>query len=452
MKATKPTLFVLLFAIIASLFAGCSNSSNPPSASNPAVTSLIPADGATGVALDTAMTAALTLPNGVVDAATFNDSSIALTAEPSGAVVPVERSATGTTLTVQPTALLAGGTTYKFSVTAGLKDTSGAPFVPFESRFTTASKGTPPRQGLTGFPAGGLVFSAPTGKADTPQPLTLTNSGNAPLTISGLELSDSTSFALRGAPSLPITVAPGAATTLTVGFNALTVGPKNATLTVQSDGVAAAVVALHGLSFKGTGGNNEPSLQWILDALAIPVEVGDSDPTTTPIDGPTGGFVGEEIAAQTFRKAGSGAVTVEVLAAFAVENDPVVRFGWYRAGDASTTRAVFEVPQTSPNTPPNNAQRLMPDVTGTLSFDPGSAPFGLYAFWPSNQFFDTRTTYTEDTLNTFPKALPHHFRTFPYKNADGTVEPNVYIVTNNEFHLGDDFNDVVVIVRNVTPL
>ena len=100
---------------------------------------------------------------------------------------------------------------------------------------------------------------------------------------------------------------------------------------------------------------------------------------------------------------------------------------------------------------PSTINPFTVQVMEELGFDPGSAPFGLYAFWPGNPFFDARTTYTEDALNTFPNALPHHVRTYPLVNPDGSTEPSAYIVATNEFHLGGDFNDLVLVLRNVQP-
>lgn len=318
---------------------------------------------------------------------------------------------------------------------------------------TTAPPVTPPVTPVAPAiaPAAGLIFSAPTGETDATQTLTLTNEGEAAVTLRGLTLSGATAFTLVGAPPLPLTLAAGESAHVGVGFRAGDLGPQRATLTVRTD-AAPASVELGGLSFAGTGGNNEPSLQWILDTFAVPVDVGDSDPSTTPIEGaPANGLVGDEVAAQTFQKVGTGPVTLEVLAAYAVENDPVVEFGWYAAGDAASTQGVFDVPRSSSSTPPNNAQRLSPLLDGETSFDPGGAAFGLYSFWPANPFFGERTTYTEDALNTFPNALPHHVRTYPLINPDGSAEPNAYVVATNEFHLGGDFNDIVLVLRNVQP-
>ena len=154
-------------------------------------------------------------------------------------------------------------------------------------------------------PPNGLVFSAPTNEADAAQTLTLTNEGGAAVTLSSLKLSDTTSFALTDAPTLPLTLTAGESASVGVGFSAGDVGPRRATLTVESD-AAPVTVELGGLSFAGTGGDNEPSLQWILDTFALPVDVGDPNPSTTPIeDAPADGLVGEEVAAQTFEKAGA---------------------------------------------------------------------------------------------------------------------------------------------------
>ena len=451
MKTSRLSFTTLVPLLLVVGLAGCGGGSDPAPSNAPSVTSVTPADGATGVAVETAITATLNLPNGTINAATLTESTVTLTDEASGEAVPAERTVAGTALTVQPIRPLAADTTYLFGVTSALEDTTGAAATPFESSFTTAGGGvTTGRLQVT--PAGGLIFSAPTGEADASKALTLTNTGAGAVTISGLTLSDTSAFELTDQPVLPLILAAGDTATVEVGFNAGDPGPQNATLTVASD-TAPVTIALGGLSFAGTGGNNEPSLQWILDTFALPVDVGDRNPSTTPVEGaPADGLVGEEVAAQTFRKAGTGPVTLEVLAAYAVENDPVVEFGWYAAGNAASAQQVFDIPRTSSSTPPNNAQRLSPLVTGTASFDPGSGAFGLYSFWPANQFFDERTTYTEDALNIFPRALPHHVRTYPYRNTDGSAEPDAYIVATNEFHLGGDFNDVVVVVRNVQPV
>ncbi|HZJ53283.1 MAG TPA: hypothetical protein VFD38_04030, partial [Myxococcaceae bacterium] len=45
----------------------------------------------------------------------------------------------------------------------------------------------------------------------------------------------------------------------------------------------------------------------------------------------------------------------------------------------------------------------------------------------------------------------HHMRVYPYKNPDGSLAPNAYIVTTEEAPIsaGPDYNDIVYVVRNV---
>ena len=193
------------------------------------------------------------------------------------------------------------------------------------------------------------------------------------------------------------------------------------------------------MSVKGTGGSNEPSLQWILDALEIDVNAGDPDPSNNIM--PTSDLLGDEVKAQRFAKAGSGLVTVETLAVFGPDaSNPVTTFGWYEAGDANSVTDLFSMT----NAPKSNAQRLLPPVDGSTSFDPGSKEFGVVSSWP---FFNNRKLYSEDALNTFAGAIPHHVRVYPLPG-----EQNAYVVATEEHISGFDYQDIVVILRNVKPV
>ncbi len=134
----------------------------------------------------------------------------------------------------------------------------------------------------------------------------------------------------------------------------------------------------------------------------------------------------------------------------------MLEFGTYAAGNAAARTELFTVEQN----PGLNEQRLAPDLTfsnpttsanGDVTFDPGAEAFGFYSYWPTNRFFGERTVYTENKLNTFPSAIPRHVRTYPLVNADGATEPNAYVLATEEFTKGFDYNDVVVVVRNVVP-
>ena len=357
----------------------------------------------------------------------------------------------GNTVIVDPETNLEPGTTYEFIVTSGLRTENGTPVAGAESTFTTAPDGdVPPGDGLVP-DRERVVFSAGGASSQDTRTLTLTNAGDEALNVSSVIEGDDGQFNLTG--SSTFSLAPGEARELELTFSPAGLGPQLATLVLTGDDGSPVSVALGGLGIEGQGGELEPSLQWILDTYGLPIESGDDNPSTTPLVGsPTNTLIGDEVAGETFSKASpTEPVTVEVLAAFGVENDPVLEFGYYAAGQAGARTQLFEVEQT----PALNAQRLAPEITGstdgTVSFDPGAASFGFYSFWPTNRFFGERYVYTEDGLNTFTDAIPHQVRTYPLVNADGTTEPNAYVLATEEFTQGFDYNDVVVIVRNVVP-
>ncbi|MGI8607341.1 MAG: choice-of-anchor D domain-containing protein [Gaiellaceae bacterium] len=276
--------------------------------------------------------------------------------------------------------------------------------------------------------------------------VTVGNPGDQNLTVTALTIggTNPSQFQITRQPSLPVTLLPGASFEVGVAMAATSVGTKSALLQIASnDGTASVTdVKLRGLGTLGTGGTNEPSLQWILDTYEIPVNVGDPDPTNSAL--PTSALLGDEVSAQKFRKAGSGPVSVEPLAVFGPQSTVgnVLRFGWYTAGSKNWRRELFTVPNPS-------FQSVYPATSGDLEFDPGADRFGFYSMWP---FFSNRQVYGEDFLNTFTGALPHHVRVYPLKAAGGSVVADSYVVAFEETTSGTDYQDVVAIIRNVQPV
>jgi len=301
-----------------------------------------------------------------------------------------------------------------------------------------------------------VVFSAGGASSSDTRTLTLTNTGNETVSVSGLSIGgeDKAQFSLADASAF--TLEPGDSRALELTFSPSVLGPQQATLTITSDDSASGtlVIPLGGLGVEGQGGNLEPSLQWILDTYGLGIDTGDDDPSSTPlVNAPTNGLIGDEVAVEIFEKApGAAEVSVQVLATFGVENDPVLEFGTYTAGLPSTERKLFDVQQT----PTLNAQRLAPEVDATvpvgkdglLTFDPGTSAFGIYSYWPTNQFFSERTVYSEGDLNTFAGAIPKQVRAYPLQEADGST---AYVLATEEFTQGFDYNDVVIILRGVVP-
>ncbi|MFC5537790.1 choice-of-anchor D domain-containing protein, partial [Rhodocytophaga aerolata] len=285
------------------------------------------------------------------------------------------------------------------------------------------------------------------------QTITIANTGNATLTVTGINLEgvNSDQFELSGLPAgfpeIPLSIAANSASTFGIAFKPGTVGQKTATVRVKSTGSADKLVTLRGLGTNGLGGTSEPSLQAILDLYNIPVNVGDDDKTTNIIHSSSTSqqapLLGEEIIAPQFERAEDGPITIEPLSVFGpTGSNPVVGFGWYDAGKADSKHELFTVS----NDPISNGQTVNVKYSGILSFDPGISTLGFYSRWP---WFTNRHLYSEDSLNTFQGAIPHHVRVYPLKTSTGTVIPYAYIVAFEEHISGFDYQDLVVIVRNV---
>ncbi|GGL95159.1 hypothetical protein GCM10011594_13590 [Nakamurella endophytica] len=286
------------------------------------------------------------------------------------------------------------------------------------------------------------------GAASAAQNVVVKNVGGAPLTVTGASLAgtDAAVFARAGGPALPATVAPGDSISLPVTFAPTAAGPRVAELQVRTEDPATPVAkaALRGLGTDGEGGSLEPSLQWILDTLEIPVNVGDPDKTNN--DMPAGkALIGEEVAVTSFTKAAfDHAVTVEPLSLYGPAgpsaNPNVVTVGVHTTGKATERTPLFRGPNSS-------NQTLLPAVTTLGEYDL-ETPFGFDFTWHG---LSDRTAYSEDSLNTWDPTNPHKVRVYPLKNADGSVEPNAYVVAPEDVLSPVDFQDAVIIVRNVRP-
>lgn len=297
------------------------------------------------------------------------------------------------------------------------------------------------------------VFNAGGSIASDLRTVQVTNTGSAALEVSPTVTGeDAAQFALQ---TSPFSLAPGQSRELSIVFTPVAgdLGPQRAR--VEFGG--AAQIALGGLHVNGQNGTLEPSLQWIFDTYGFPLETGDLDPTTSPlVDEAVDRPLGSEIVAQTFvRTNPAQPVTVQVLAAFAVPDvEPIFEFGYY-LGSAEPMLTKLLSLRASPAL---NGQRLEPAVTpaithvdttpeGTVSFQPIAEPFGFYSFWPTTRFFDERTVYTEDARNTFD-ASPHHVRVYPLPIQNGET---AYILATDESNRLNDFNDAVLLIRNVRP-
>ncbi len=276
------------------------------------------------------------------------------------------------------------------------------------------------------------------------QPLALTSDG---LTIGGVHANQ---FTFINKPSLPRTIAPGASLNVQIAMNASSTGLKTATLTIKSNDPDQpnTIIDLRGIGTTGTGGQNEPSLQAILNLYNIPIATGDANPANTDLynaNEPLGAN-DEAFGMERLQKADVGPITITPLAVMGVATNPSLRFGFYEAGTGGIKTELFTVPTAT-------AQSVNPTIEGLLSFDPGAKSFGLYTTWPNFKAAngtDLRDVFSEDQLNKgWDSASPHKYRFYQMKNADGSVVPNTFVVAVEEFNAGFDSNDIVFVISNV---
>ncbi len=278
------------------------------------------------------------------------------------------------------------------------------------------------------------------------QTLTIANNGSTNLTLTNASFAFSSgNFRLASPISGTVTVEPGRTYSTLIVFESssldqITTGNLNIN---TGAGNPSLNVELRGLGTRGSEGNLEPSLARLLQLFNIPINVGDPDAATTDIPSPLPAGT-DEITLGALRKAGSGPVTIELLANFAGKvGNTSTRFGYYRPGTIQDRTQLFAVNDT-------NAQTASPDFSGSLSFDPGLAAFGLYGEFP---VFSNRIVASEAALNTWEtnSSRRQKMRFFPLKNPDGSNVPNAYVFALEEWTVSFDQNDIVGIIRNVTP-
>ena len=287
----------------------------------------------------------------------------------------------------------------------------------------------------------------------TTRPFTVRNAGDEPLVLSGFTLGlvgeGRSQFEFVDAPAGAVTVEPGDEFDFTVQFNAPDDADVGDTFTAiayvrTSDPDAPEVGATFtGLVKRGEDGANEPSLQDVLDAYGLGIETGDSDPTTTEfavdeiLDG-------DGIAAGVFEPADPDRpVAFETIAVYSPPADPTLSWGYYdpsRPQDRTTLSEVLA------------AQSLAPEALEPDKFSPDTPGerFGLYLESPV--FLDDglpRVVYSDPALNDFEpvEGERRKFVAFPIDGVD-----DAYAVTFEEFENETDYNDLVIVMRNVRPV
>lgn len=284
--------------------------------------------------------------------------------------------------------------------------------------------------------------------------LRVTNAGSVRLLVSRMKLlgDDASDFQIVDFPAGGVSLAPGVQRNYTIQFNAdNTLGVKNATLRIYSTDPhrkGLYNVPLRGLVTAGQGTTLEPSLQTVFNFFNFGIDAGEASHANDPYYVASG--TSEAVDMQSLVKADpSQPVTMAPLALFTNAATPAVRMGYYTPGLLDSEKYLWY-------TPGDSAQSVAPSVYGLTKFDPGTQPFGLVTQYPAfaNADASARNVYSENALNLTWDANPFtHMKFFPYKDANGNVVPNSYIVAEEEYENKNvyDNQDLIFIVRNVKP-
>ena len=356
--------------------------------------------------------------------------------------------------------------------------------------------------GGTGTAAGALAFSADrvivTGVRGTTTPgatsvISLHNGGQAAVQITGLSIGgqaqltlgpsgmpvQATSQAIAGAalfqivnpPAFPATLGAGADLSVTVQLSTtrsnLPAAPANkdlgSTLLTASlsatSGSGSTQATVYGLVL--IQDNYEPTLGQILIALGYKLDVGQAqnnwNPNTSMMAANLPGIESgtDEVAAPHFTKAGSGMVTLTVVARFS----PVgaLPYGWYPATSSTTLNTVGTMAMSTDAQTSDKARMVYPPLqTGSATtFDPGAAAFGIWVysdqktekFNEGGNVVNGDYDYSQDSLNV-PAGGIHRFKAYPLKNAIGTNIAQQYLLAVEEAGNGD-YQDYVFVLGNV---
>jgi hypothetical protein len=320
-----------------------------------------------------------------------------------------------------------------------------------------------------------LVFSAVRGQP-LPQArsFTLANRGNANATVTSLAISgpDASSYGLAPGQPTSLTVPAGGTATVAVQFHPTTPtncpstadpygvsgSNRNATLTFTSNVAAMPVGSanLSGLIACGFGGNNEPVLHQIVQALGYStvVDTASMDQRFLKMQSSYPGT--DEVSVPYFRAADpSTPVTLTDLAHYSSPSTAAYHAtGWFAKGAALPTdgscntscHRAWIFPADPSSTTYNQNQKLMPTTVGSTTLTPSGA-FGLYAGDNKDVVFSW------DGLN--DPTAQHDMRVYPAYGPGHVRIPNAYLVAVDTGRVSEsknaDYQDLVMIIRNVVP-
>ena len=270
--------------------------------------------------------------------------------------------------------------------------------------------------------------------------LKLTNTGEGPLQLTRMMLSESAPFTLQR-PKLPLTLAPDESYDLRVTFTEKSgeKGVRRATLTLQSDNAAPTTVQLAGLFMREPEGNNEVTLQQIVDAFGYTTDIGLeggrlSEESSSPL-------AGDEVRAKLWRRVNlDKPVYIRELAAYhgCCDEENFIRLA---SPEGENLGEVFHAA--------SYAQSVFPLASGEqgpaeMTLSP-NVPFEIVV----GSVGDSYSTNTDENLGV---------RLWPVKGRDEKVIPDAYIIAEDYVRDGCgqnsancDYQDNIFLITNVAP-
>jgi hypothetical protein len=289
-----------------------------------------------------------------------------------------------------------------------------------------------------------LVFSGVRGSAGGAETVSARNLLDRMVDVQAIAVvgEESALFRLRDLPELPAHVLPKKQVSVTVAFAApadTAPGVHRAVVRFQTGATIddGPTVDLAALVTDGKGGEHEPPLQRIGEALGYSVDVGGPKLKL----GLGAASLGDEVVVPLFERAKPGPVALNPVARFSAEGP--LAFGHYPATAPKGARGA-EL-ETLGTLGADQHQTVNPEFEGEgqASFEPSDGPFGVWV-----RLGKAAVRYSEDGRNS--AAAKHAVRVYPMRTRGGDRVPDAFLLAFDEGTDGD-FQDVVFVLWNVKP-
>ena len=268
----------------------------------------------------------------------------------------------------------------------------------------------------------------------------IANTGIGELTLSGFTTTGAFADQFTSSVQDSIILGPGESLAYQITYapdlDTSDLGYQEANLTINSNDSINPVtsIGLYALKKAGLEGIQEPTLQDVVNVLGFSIDVG----WTTLANGTDPTPIGDEIALGQWKKAQAGPVNLIPVGRYSPAEE--LPFGWYTTTDSLSTFPIGVLQDSIAN-----AQTLNPSLlSGTTSFDPEEASFGIFV---ESRVFN-RFNFTQDDLNS--GDVKHRARIYPLKDRQGQPLDNQYLIAFEDASNGD-YQDYLFVIDNVIP-